>query len=107
MNIYTKFGFGLSLLVLSAAAVIAYVSFGKVSNLLAVHFDVYRGIDFFGTKYDVFGILAAGLAILTINFLLAALFSRRDNFFVYLFAGGSVFLTFLILAAILAIISVN
>jgi len=107
MDMHIKIGFSVGAAILVIAFVFAYINFGSLENLLVVHFDVYRGIDFLGSKADVFAVLASGVAMLAINFWLAWIFRRRDQFFSYVLAVGTVFLSVLIFLAITGIISIN
>lgn len=99
--------FLLSAAILVAAFAAAYINFGNITHLLIVHFDAYRGIDFLGAKGDVFGVIFTAFIIAAINFWLAEMMGRREKFFAYLFAAGSLFLAVLILAGVIAIINVN
>lgn len=84
-----------------------YVNLVDVSNLLIIHFDAYRGADFFGEKGDIFNILLLGLAVLVLNGLLAGELYFRERFLAYVLAFGSVLFSLLIFIGIVAIISVN
>jgi hypothetical protein len=86
---------------------VSYIRLADVQNLLIIHFDSFRGIDFLGDKQDVFGILAVGLAVMTVNGFLANVFYYRERFFSYLLSFSSVVLSLLILIAVFAIISIN
>lgn len=107
MDLYIKIGFLGACAILIGAFVLAYANFGGTENLLVVHFDAYRGIDFLGSKADVFGIVGSSAAMLLINFWLAYIFYGRDRFFSYILTGVTVFLSLLILITILGIISIN
>lgn len=85
----------------------AYVNLAEGDYLIVIHFDSYRGIDFFGTRAHVFGILWLGAALNIINFTLAAIFRRREKFLTHLLSWFSVFLSLLILIAVAVIISIN
>lgn len=84
-----------------------YVSFAENTDLLVVHFDSYKGIDFLGTRVDVLGFLMVSLAINVINFSLAAAFYNRERFLSRLFVYFSVFFSLLILISTAVIISIN
>ena len=85
----------------------AYVSFAENTDLLVIHFDNYNGIDFLGTRINVFGFLMVGLAINIINFSLAAAFYYRERFLSRLLIYFSAFFSLLILISTAVIISIN
>lgn len=92
---------------LAAGFSFTYVKLADLQNLLIIHFDSFRGIDFLGEKKDVFGILAVGLAMLAVNGLLANRLYSRDRFLSYLLSFSSAVAGLLILIAVVAIISIN
>ena len=99
-------------LVLSAILMItgfaaAYVQLANSDYLLVIHFDSFRGVDFFGNRADVFGILWVGLAINAVNFLLSYVFYEREKFLSLVISWFSVFFSLLILIAVSVIISIN
>ena len=87
--------------------ILAYVFFGDLKHLLIIHFDSYQGIDFWGTKWDIFGMLAAAVAVAAINFFLSKIFYHREKFLSYLFAFFTIFFLILILISLAVIISIN
>jgi len=93
------------LLLISFGAV--YVSLSGVNNLLIIHFDSYRGIDFLGEKGQVFGILAVAFSVTLINFWLVKVFYYRNRFLAYFLSFFTVFFLTLILITAIVIISVN
>ena len=99
--------FGLSFLILLAILPFIYFKLAGGENFLVIHFDAYKGIDFFGDRLKVFGILISALAIVSVNLFLADFLYNRERFLSYFFCFGSFFLTILILIAIGVIISVN
>lgn len=72
--------FGISFAILVVASAFAYRAFYDVTHLLIVHFDAFRGIDFLGTRRDVFGIAATAFAAYAMNALLAGAFWKRYPF---------------------------
>ncbi|OGY67789.1 MAG: hypothetical protein A3B16_02910 [Candidatus Zambryskibacteria bacterium RIFCSPLOWO2_01_FULL_45_43] len=85
----------------------AYVNFSDTFNLLVIHFDSFRGIDFLGDRSDVAAILGTAAVVFLINGLLAHVFYFRERFLSYALAVGTVFFSLLILIGINVIISVN
>lgn len=96
-----------SIIVSSIIVIVAYFSFAGADYLLVIHFDGLRGIDWFGSKRDIFGILGVVLLITLINFILVGVFYNRDKFLTHLLAIGTVFFLALIFIAIGVIISIN
>lgn len=99
--------FGMSFLILLAFSVFVFLKLSGGEASVIVHFDAYRGIDFFGKSSDVFGILASAAAIVFINALLADFIYNRERFLSYLFAFASLTVSVLILIAVSVIISIN
>ncbi len=83
-----------------------YVNILDVSNVLVIHFDSFRGADFFGEKSDVFDIIVTAAIILGINLGLAHIFYFRERFLSYVLAGVTLIYMVLILLAVNAIISI-
>lgn len=86
---------------------IAYINFVDYRGLLIVHYDAFRGPDFFGNKSEIFGILAIGLAVILINGFLADELYWRERFLTYFLSFGTIVFSLLILMAIIGIISIN
>ena len=106
-NHYLTMAFGLSGIIMVIGFSLFYVQFLDEKNLLIIHFESLKGVDFLGTKMYVLGILMSGLAINIINFLVSvALFNRR-KVFSYLIAIMSVIFSLLILLTIVVIMSIN
>jgi len=104
---YFSITIGLSFLILVLAASIFYVQIGSSEKPLILHFDSYRGIDFLGSKAQVFEILLSVFLLLLINLFLAGFLYNRERFLSYMFVFVSLEIAILILIAISVIISVN
>lgn len=104
---YTVFPFLVSGALLVTAFSLAYIHLAEIQSLLIVHFDSFRGIDFLGDKNDVYGMVGVGAIALLINSALANIFYFRERFLSYLLAFGTLVLTFLLLIAVFAILSIN
>ncbi|OGY63723.1 MAG: hypothetical protein A3I89_03570 [Candidatus Harrisonbacteria bacterium RIFCSPLOWO2_02_FULL_41_11] len=104
---YTVFAFALSAAILIIGFGITYTNLAGTDGLLVIHFDNFRGADFFGAKSAVFGILAMALVTLAINFFLADEFYFKERFLSYLLASVTAIFSILILMAVNVIISVN
>lgn len=89
------------------ALVLTLIGLAKVNNLLILHFDSYRGIDFLGDKKDIFSIIGLSFAIIIINFLLAKQIYYKERFLAYSLSFTSLIFSLLILIGVSVIISVN
>ena len=102
----------LSCVLLLTAAILWYVFLYPLAGPLILHFDRYRGIDLWGGRFDVLGLIILGAAVNILNYGLAWTLSRREtgfpkNFFSNLTAGINLFFSLLILISVGVIISVN
>lgn len=104
---YLRFALLVTIAVFLFTLVFTIISFSGASGSLVIHFDAFKGIDFVGTKTQVFGIMAVGFVILLINFLLAEFIYRRERFFAYAIVFSSLILSILLLIVISVINSVN
>lgn len=104
---YLRTTLSMSTLLFIISAVIAYVALKDVDHLLVIHFTNVGGIDFLGTKRDVFEIVATGFLVSFINAFLVTIFYRRIRFFSYLLSSFNIFFAVLILIAVAVIINVN
>ena len=84
-----------------------YIHLADLQSLIILHFQALRGADVLGSKKDVLGILLAGVAIAAFNFLLGSVFYNRRRYLSQLLAVITILVSFLILLAVIAIISVN
>jgi len=97
----------ISFLILFLAAIIFYLALGSTTTPLIIHFDAYKGVDFLGSRWDVFGILLSTLVMILINLFLSNFLYNRERFLSYIFGFVSLLTSILILVAIGVIISVN
>ncbi|MFA5386242.1 MAG: hypothetical protein WC297_00995 [Candidatus Paceibacterota bacterium] len=104
---YLRTIFAISALLLLIVFTLICFKFIGIRNPIIVHFDVYKGIDFLGSRIDVFGIFLAAVVIFLINLFLSNHLFYRERFLSYVFAATTLFLVVLALIAIAAIISVN
>ena len=104
---YTALFFISGFLILIVGFSFAYVNILENTNLLVIHFDSFRGADFFGDRRDISDILITALIIWLINFVLANEFYYKERLLSYLLAGGTFLFMVLILIAIRVIISIN
>ncbi len=92
--------FSLSLSIILAASLLAYFYFINNPHVIAIHFDSLRGIDYFGTRLDVFGILLVSLVINFVNTALSKSLYARENFLAFTIAVANTIFMSLILAAV-------
>ena len=104
---YLRVVFVLIFLILFFLSLVSFVKLADISSPLIIHFDVYKGIDFFGGKTKIFGILFSAFIMILINFFLADFLYNRQRFLSYIFSFGSLAISILILIAVSVIISVN
>jgi len=104
---YTGLSFLIAGLFLLIAFSIVYVNILDNSNLLVIHFDSYRGADFFGDRRDVADILVTAAIIWLINFGLANELYFRERILAYGLAAATPIFMLLILVAVNVIISIN
>ena len=104
---YLRVVFILSFLILFFLSLVSFVKLADISSPLIIHFDVYEGIDFFGGKMEIFGILFSAFIMILINFFLADFLYNRQRFLSYIFSFGSLWITILILISMGVIISIN
>lgn len=104
---YLRIVFGISFFVFLIASVFAAAKFWDAAGPLIIHFDAFKGIDWVGSRIDVFGIFISALVMFLINVFLANFIYERERFLSYLFSFASLVLSILFLAAIITINSVN
>lgn len=104
---YIALIFAASAVILFVAGLVTAVNLYNVNNLLVIHFDSFRGADFFGDRTDVFEIVFTAIAVLIINLFLANEFYHREKFLSYVLAVGTFIFSVLILTAVNVIISIN
>lgn len=99
--------FLLSLFLIMVGASVVFVKLSDVQHLLIIHFDSFNGIDFLGSKLDVYGILLSGVVLNLINGFLVTIFYYRERFLSYILAFSNIVVSLLILIAIFVIVSIN
>ncbi len=99
--------FGSAFAILLIALGVALYFLRAVDYLLIIHFDNFHGLDFLGTKANVFEIISIGAFLVLINAWLAKALYHRERFFSYILGSVSVLIAGLILIAVGVIVSVN
>lgn len=85
---------------------LVYVNILDAANVLVIHFDAFKGVDFFGGKSDVYDIIVTAAIVWLINISMAQMFYYREKFLSYVIAGSTLVYMVLILLAVNAIISI-
>jgi hypothetical protein len=98
---------GLSILTVLLSVGLFYFNAEVLPAKLIIHFDAFRGVDFFGDATDVWWALALIIGMVGLNTALAAAFFYRERLGSYLLLGVSVLLGFLSLVFVSTILSVN
>lgn len=98
--------FAFSSLALVSAILVAYFAFINTSHVLVVHFNALNGINYLGTRADVFGIGAVAFVINLVNVSLARFLYQREKIFAYILAVANTVFMALVFAAIV-VIAVN
>lgn len=99
--------FAVALVLLVVAFSFYYVKIAENGNLLVIHFDSYKGIDFFGDRRDVLDIIISGFVIFLVNLGLTKPLYLRERFLSYAIAVFTFIFAVLILLAVNVIINVN
>ncbi len=86
---------------------LAYVNILENTNLLVIHFDSFKGADFFGDRRDIVDILVTAAIIWIINFMLANEFYFRERILSYILAISTLLFSVLIFVAVNVIININ
>ena len=104
---YLRVVFAITAVLFLFTLIYSFLAFRGIVGPLIIHFDSFNGIDFIGTKIQVFGIMIFGLIMLLINFFLADFIYSRERFLAYVLSFSSLVLGILLLIVIAVIGSVN
>lgn len=104
---YTAFAFAAAAAILVIGFSIFHVNLWDSKDILVIHFDKFKGVDFFGDTSDVLDILITAAFVWLINIVLANKFYFRERFLSYLLAFSTLLFIILILIGVNVIISVN
>ncbi len=99
--------FGLSLLVLVAAAALAVFGLTGGSGNLILHFTAGRGVDLLGNRAEVLVALGVIFTAGVVNIVLAREIYYRERFLSYLLAFATLVIAIFSLIATGVVISVN
>ena len=96
-----------SLAILLASLLLAFLGLLDTNNLLILHFDGYKGIDFLGEKKDIFNVLFLSFCVIFLNFFLAKKIYFKERFLSYLLAFITPLFSLLIFICVFVIIAIN
>ncbi|MBI2591488.1 MAG: hypothetical protein HYW34_02335 [Candidatus Brennerbacteria bacterium] len=99
--------FGASFLLILFGLALGFLGLSSGQQLLILHFTPEQGIDFFGTSLDVFKIIIISFTAVFINLFLAIFLFEKERILSYLLGIAGLIFSFLILAVLAVIISVN
>ncbi|MEK9194692.1 MAG: hypothetical protein AAB884_02675 [Patescibacteria group bacterium] len=83
------------------------LNIGGFGSPVILHYDVFRGIDLFGDKFDVWAIWITGFLLGILNIILSNTFFYRERVLSYLFIAVNLLISILILVVSGVIVSVN
>lgn len=99
--------FGLAFAALLFALFFASSRLNHNNTFLILHFDAYRGIDFFGGVTVLYELLSFGFLTVFLNYFISSILYTRARFFAYMVAAMTLFYSVLLFIAISVIIVVN
>jgi len=94
-----------SLLLLSLLLIILNIH--KVGSPVILHFDIFRGIDLFGNKIDIWFFWLSSLLIAFLNSALGEIFFYKERILSYLLVSSNLLFALITLVAVGVIITVN
>lgn len=80
---------------------------GAESPFIALHYNIYLGVDRFGPIWHIFFLPALGLLFLVLNFTIEAWAYRTQKTLSFFFAAATPFLQLVLLAAMVLIVLIN
>lgn len=76
-------------------------------KIIALHYNVISGVDWYGKDYNLYQLPAAGFVISLLNFFLYRIIKQTSIFYAPLAAGASLIVQLILLFTAFLIISVN
>jgi hypothetical protein len=98
---------GITLVLMLVVAIIIQLNYGRLSELIVLHFDALHGIDMFGTRIGIWGVWWLGLTIQCVNGILAYEYYHRERLLSFLFLGANVLVAILTLIIVGVLITTN
>lgn len=80
---------------------------GAESPFIALHYNIYLGVDRFGPIWHIFFLPALGLLFLVLNLTIEAWAYRTQKTLSFFFAATTPFLELVLLAAMVLIVLIN
>ncbi|MFA4845804.1 MAG: hypothetical protein WC654_04570, partial [Patescibacteria group bacterium] len=74
---------------------------------IALHYNIYLGVDRFGSLYQIFFIPLLGLFFLLLNLVIEILSFRKQKTLAIFFAASTPILQFILLVAMILIVLIN
>ncbi|MBU1164067.1 hypothetical protein KKA15_00720 [Patescibacteria group bacterium] len=103
----TQISLLLSIIFNTATWIILYIKFNVSQEHIALHYNIYFGVDFFGSAINILLIPVAGTIILVMNFLLAQMFYLKAKLLSNLIILATIFYEFLLFLAGILIINIK
>ncbi len=102
-KIYTAAYISSTVLALTALAA-GYFYLQNSGQVIVIHFNAFRGIDFLGARADVLGIGFTALFINLLNIALSKFLQSRDKFLAAALAAANLALMIFALAAVVPVL---
>ncbi|MBN1779212.1 MAG: hypothetical protein JW816_03270 [Candidatus Buchananbacteria bacterium] len=99
--------FFFSLILNLAVWILILTQIGKFEADIPLHYNIYFGIDNFGSKNDLYFLPIFASIVLVINFLISLYSFFKEKMLTYFLVGGSILVQILALLASIAIILLN
>ncbi|MFA6215706.1 MAG: hypothetical protein WC768_04000 [Patescibacteria group bacterium] len=106
-NKFIRINFFLSLLFNLSIWLWIFSQAGSFTESLALHYNIYFGIDLLAAWYQIFFLPGLGLAFIFINFLLAGLVYQKEIILSQLLAAVTTFIQVILGIAVFLIILAN
>jgi len=84
-----------------------FVNLRNTKDVIILHHNIYFGPTFIGSARQVYFIPLLGIIIILINLIVSYIIQHENNFFVYLFAAGSIAINFFLFLGMGSIIMIN
>ena len=97
----------LSFVLLIASIGAVFLNLEALPSKLIIHFDHFRGVDFFGDITDVWWLVGLVVGMVALNLGLSVGFFYRERIASYFLVATNVLLSLLLLIAVATILSVN
>lgn len=105
-----RWAFWLSLVLLAATTalpIVRILPLAQASPFIALHYNIYLGVDRFGSLWHIFFIPLLGLLFLVVHLTAQAAFFRPQKTLALFFAAATPLLQFILLVAMTLIVLIN